>query len=353
MNYKGETNIETTPLKLIRSRSSPINTPINTSTNTTIKTLPTRIMESRNTSSNIVHGGGINQEDVDIKSEAVRNLERQRQELQRQQQLEIQRFKQKKEEIIKLSNRKKEIELMRSIEAEKNKLRIIHHKQQELNNIYQATVEQSQQPTSLHGNSQNGGNGGNGGNTIKHIITQPDNVDAKRTKKNNLDKKDIASSILNTSNKTNRPEYKDAVVMDTSNHNTQEPIKEPVKANKNEIKETTDTKDTKQTKQVKQVKKLKEGEPLEYYSKKDKPELKWPTKTELYDASTYENPLDVYLATPLLLSPKQKKIKINITEIKKILKNENGFKNVEHFKEPLLDILYRIINYDIMNFKFE
>ena len=62
-------------------------------------------------------------EEIEGDNPGLRYLEAQRQELQRQQMLELQRFKAKKAEIIKLNNRKKEIELMRSIEAEKNKLR--------------------------------------------------------------------------------------------------------------------------------------------------------------------------------------------------------------------------------------
>ena len=75
-----------------------------------------------------------------IENLELNHLEEQRKELQKQQMIELQKFKQKKADIIKLNNRKKEIELMKSIEDEKNKLRKIHAKQQELNEIYKTAI---------------------------------------------------------------------------------------------------------------------------------------------------------------------------------------------------------------------
>ena len=150
------------------------------------------------------------EEETEGNNSGLHYLEEQRKALQRQQLLELQRFKQKKAEIIKLNNRKKEIELMRSIEAEKNKLRKIHAKQQELNEIYKTTVEQNTSSSVV-----------GGGTTMKNQTISPYDVDAKRTKKNlskfiePTDKAHIKSGKLkNNSNISSNNDKVDKTILD-------------------------------------------------------------------------------------------------------------------------------------------
>lgn len=283
-----------------------------------------------------------------IISPELQNLENQRRELQKQQLLELQRFKAKKAEIIHLNNRKREMELMRSIEDEKNKLRMIHAKQVELNNIYKATVESTQN--------------GSGGITQKNIIY---NVDAKRTKKNipatlidvvpsnsNTKKVSFKEPIKESSNITNQP-LEQSAIPETSNQPDEHIPKQKVKLAelpKIETKESKNSKD--KTKDIKSTKVVKEVK-LEYYSKKDKPDLKWPNKNELYDSSTYETPINIYLATVPILNRKQLKCKLDIATIKKELIEDYGFTKLEKFKEPLLELIYKIITYDRIRFAFD
>ena len=324
------------------------------------------------------------EEETEGNNSGLHYLEEQRKALQRQQLLELQRFKQKKAEIIKLNNRKKEIELMRSIEAEKNKLRKIHAKQQELNEIYKTTVEK---------NVSSGGGGG--GTTIKNQTINTYDVDAKRTKKNlskfiePTEKAHIKSGKLkNNSNissnndkvdktvleKTDKPEKQvNADVIEVVEHtpeaiqiqkggniNKKEDVKENVKENvKEDVKKNdieNEKKDKKESAPSKTTikKELKPGEPLKYYTRKDKQvNISWPSKFELYDSSKFEDTLDIFLSIAPFFNKKQIKNKTSQEDILKELKEEYGFQKLDKFKPALLEVLYKIIIGDKIKFTFE
>jgi len=318
-------------------------------------------------------------------------LEAQRKELQRQQLLELQRFKQKKAEIIKLNNRKKEIELMRSIEEEKNKLRKIHAKQQELNEIYKSAVEKDSASKTQAG-----------GTTMKRLVANDFDVDAKRTKKNLagvsvsmiaknknkfieptetanirsgqlkhvnvsgcvstgiVDKVVLETSIKSKSNSVIVDEGIVEVVQSKSkNQNTLESLNGDNVAVKDvESKEKSiDTSKSKQmpmsNPKIKNV--LVPGETLKYYTRKDKKgsAVSWPSKTELYDTSKFEDTLDVFLGVEPFFNRKQNKIKISHDEIMKELKAAYGFQKLDKFKPDLLEVLYKIIVGDRIKFTFE
>ena len=103
---------------------------------------------------------------------------------------------------------------------------------------------------------------------------------------------------------------------------------------------------------AKQDKKIREGEKLEYYSRKDKLDIKWPTKTELYDITTFETPLHIYLASAPFFSKQQIRCTTDIDTIKKELKEDYGFSKLDKFKDPLLEVIYKIITYDKIKFDF-
>jgi len=175
-----QTPQDTKPLNKIHSRTTTrTTTSTPNSTPTSINTPPLSTNASISNSGKLVvpvnqdikgNSGGKKSKSVSfgLDNGEIPELEKQKILLQKQQMLELQRFKAKKAEIIKLNNRKKEIELMRSIEDEKNKLRRIQEKQHELNNIYNQQLRQQHSS-----NTQN--------LTIKSILYD---VDAKRTKKN-------------------------------------------------------------------------------------------------------------------------------------------------------------------------
>lgn len=320
-------------------------------------------------------------EEMEGENPELRYLEAQRQELQKQQMLELQRFKHKKAAIIKLNNRKKEIELMRSIEVEKNKLRKIHAKQQELNEIYKTAVEKessSNQQRNLQG----------GGATMKRLIVNDFDVDAKRTKKN------LASMVANKfieptdsahikGGKLKYTNMIDKIVLEKSEKS--EKLKNPVKLENpvkqdNSIVEVVDkvqetqpsenrhTKETtyivsndnkhqkekvKESSKNKIKKELVPGEPLKYYTKKDKQFVLWPSKVELYDSRNFEDKLDVFIGIEPFFNKKQLKNKASPDTINKELKEEYGFQKLNNFKPALLEIIYKIIIGDKIKFTFE
>ena len=264
-----------------------------------------------------------------LETSELSNLEKQRIALQKQQMVELQKFKAKKAEIIKLNNRKKEIELMRSIEDEKNKLRKIQEKQHELNNIY------NQQ---LHNHSSSNNN-----LTTKNIIY---NVDAKKTKKN------ITNSIV--SKPQSQPTITNVIDVPTaiiSNANTKIQGKVKVIEKEKELNEKeVDTGDLSK-KEVKEVKKetkkeVKKDAPLEYYSKKDKPDVKWPSKNELYDTKTFSESFTTVLGAPNFFNKKEQKDKTSIEDIHKTMQNLYGFKHINKFKDTLLTTIYKILSYE-------
>jgi hypothetical protein len=100
-------------------------------------------------------------------------------------------------------------------------------------------------------------------------------------------------------------------------------------------------------------KELVPGEPLKYYTKKDKHFVSWPSKAELYDVSKFKDMLDVYLGMAPFFNKKQLKNKTSIEEINKELKEAYGFRKLNNFKPVLLEVIYKIIIGDKIKFTFE
>jgi hypothetical protein len=303
------------------------------------------------------------EEETEGDNPGLRHLEAQRRELQKQQMLELQRFRHKKAEIIKLNNRKKEIELMRSIEDEKNKLRKIHSKQQELNEIYKSTIEKNTSSSIQSG----------GATMKKQVVFSNDvniDIDAKRTKKNlanvakvnrnkiiePADSDHIKSGKLKEANVVDKVVL-DKVVLDKhvepETHDKVIEIVQVVSEQKDKTKDKS--KEIKSQTQIVVKKELipREGELLKYYTKKDKKMVIWPSKTELYDASKFEDTLDIFLGMSPFFNKKQIKNKTSHEIITKELKEDYGFKKLDKFKPALLDILYKIIVGDRIKFIFE
>ena len=312
--------------------------------------------------------------ELEGENSGLRYLEAQRKELQRQQLLELQRFKQKKSEIIKLNNRKKEIELMRGIEEEKNKLRKIHAKQQELNEIYKTAVCKH-----ARGNDS-------GGITMKNPTSasaEDYNVDAKRTKKNlavysknkfieptenaHIKRGKLkyisaaASAAANVIDKivldklSNKDDVVEVVQVDNEKLNGNGDNKKDSSVQSKVEVELIKSKETinKESSKSKVKKELVPGESLKYYTKKDKQNVVWPSKSELYDTSKFEDTLDIHLAMASFFNKKQIKNKATAEEISKELKEEYGFQKIDKFKPALLEVIYKIIIGDRIKFTFE
>jgi len=299
----------------------------------------------------------INQGQTQNNIPELSNLEQQRLLLQKQQMIELQKFKAKKAEIIKLNNRKKEIELMRSIEDEKNKLRKIQVKQHELNNIYNSQI-QSQ--------TQSGG-------TLKNIIY---NVDAKKTKKNitihNNNTSDTSSAEVidvprnkkkiimdannakdannanNANNSKNAKNANNVIDIKVNSELDKELIK---KESKMELKIDSSKKESKTESKIDPKKKdskkeIKIGDPLKYYSKKDKPDIKFPTREILYNTDTFTESLITVLGAPRFFNKKQRQDKTSLEDINKTMQNIYSFKHLDRFKESLITTLYKILSYE-------
>jgi hypothetical protein len=78
-----------------------------------------------------------------------------------------------------------------------------------------------------------------------------------------------------------------------------------IQDNKDKIKESS----KKESSKTKIKKELVPGEPLKYYTRKDKQYVPWPSKAELYDVSKFEDTLDIFLGMEPFFNRKQEKIK--------------------------------------------
>jgi hypothetical protein len=109
----------------------------------------------------------------------------------------------------------------------------------------------------------------------------------------------------------------------------------------------------KESSKTKIKKELVPGEPLKYYTRKDKINISWPSKAELYDVSKFEDKLDIFLGIEPFFNRKQDKIKATMEKINKELKEEYGFQKLSNFKQALLNVIYKIIIGDKIRFTFE
>ena len=117
-------------------------------------------------------------------------------------------------------------------------------------------------------------------------------------------------------------------------------------------------------KEVKKEVKKKDlnNQPYHYYCKRDikkyNLDVDWGTKEEVYNTDKMTETLTMYLA---IHKPFNYKCEINnnkdtktLEEKKKFLKKEYKCKKISHFcKDKLIDLLYKIYNYDTMKIEYE
>ena len=250
-------------------------------------------------------------------SAILNDLELRRKVLQEQQEKELAKLKYKKEQIQKIHNRKKEIELMKSINHEKQKLRIIQNKQIELNNII---TKQIQQNGGLHQNENS-----NLSQTQKHIIY---NVDAKKTKKQYYEnfsqiikKKEIDKEKIINADKIDKADKIEIPIIK----------KEKARGNLGSFAEGT----------------LVSSLPYIYYNKKNKPDIKWPSKAELYDNTNFTKNLTIALnIQPVFGNKKILNDKTTLDERKIILQKTYNFNNINKFKDNIIHIIYKTLEHD-------
>ena len=262
---------------------------------------------------------------------ALANLEQQRQLLQEQQKKELMKIRHQKEQITKINNRNKELELMKSIQIEKQRLKLIQQKQAELNNVLQNQLQQSQ-PQSQQQIQKNI----NISTTAKQNPNIIYNIEDKKSKKN----------IPNILNPVNIPASKPPTVVASGGSSKKNIDGIDVLDTQANIQKKDEVKKDEGKKETKETKKKESLEPYKYYTKKDKPELSWPAKSEIYNSEKYENPLDIVLGIQPLYNPKSEKDKKTLEDKKQILSNEFGFTKLDKFKDNTLDAIYKILNYD-------
>jgi len=377
-NYKGDDSSSVKPTKAINLQEIINQTPqdikplnkihsrTTTSTPTSINTPPLSTNASISNSGKLVvpvnqdikgNSGGKKSKSVRFGLDKLDNgeiteLEKQKILLQKQQMLELQRFKAKKAEIIKLNNRKKEIELMRSIEDEKNKLRKIQEKQHELNNIYDQQLRQQ------HSSNTQNLTIKNTSNNIKSVIYD---VDAKRTKKNipNPSVIDVPKQPNKIQSKFQEPTNAALVNANKKVLTTKTQIGGGTQTISTEIQEPPksilEVKPDKKTTEAKpeNKKELKIGQPLEYYTKKTKSDIKWPAKSDLYNTETFTETLNTILGAPAFFNKQQTKDKSSIEDIHKALRDVYGFKHINKFKDTLLTTIYKILSYEKIKWLLE
>ena len=250
-------------------------------------------------------------------NDKITHLEKQRKELQKQQLIELERFKRKKAEILKLNDRKKEIALINDIEQEKNKLRKIQEKQHELNNIYNSQINTPIQNT-LDNKTKY---------ASRNIILD---IDSKKTKKK-ISFIDVPH--LPTSKKPLK-QYSQTIETNTKPLETiTKPLETITKPDETNLKIKTKKND----------KNL--DEPLKYYFKKDKPELKWPSRDELYNMTKYSNNLNMVISLPQFYNKKQNNDKTGSEEMIKALKDLYQLNNLNNgnFKNDVIIFLYKFL----------
>ena len=296
---------------------------------------------------------------------ALNNLELQRQYLQEQQKKELEKLKFKKEQIMKIHNRKKEIELMKSIETEKHKLRFIQTKQEELNKlihnqsindtinntinntrelnlnktqkqykIYNVDEKKTKKNMSLINNSKN----------VIDVVKQPTIITKTKVKENSREE----PAIETIQNKEQNQEHNIEKSQDTS--------KEETIKNTSEIENTNkiENEDINIKKNIKKINKKNENEPYKYYYKKDIEKLNlnvyWGTNAELYNTDTFTEPLTLLLKIqPLFNTTTINKLNNDTKTLDnkvKILKNIYNFKNINKFKDTIINLIYKIMVYD-------
>jgi len=257
-------------------------------------------------------------------NDKITHLEKQRKELQKQQLIELERFKRKKAEILKLNDRKKELALINDIEQEKNKLRKIQEKQHELNNIYNSQINTPIQNT-LDNKTKY---------ASRNIILD---IDSKKTKKK-ISFIDVPH--LPTSKKPLK-QYSQTIETNTKPLETiTKPLETITKPDE------TITKPDETNLKIKTKKNDKNlDEPLKYYFKKDKPELKWPSRDELYNMTKYSNNLNMVISLPQFYNKKQNNDKTGSEEMIKALKDLYQLNNLNNgnFKNDVIIFLYKFL----------
>ena len=349
------TQIIPTPIKNIINEQKQVHSqnsnqkpkPISQNNHTTLTTKPEEIkrvnvdMTISKVNPGISGGGNRSKNAVKQSPEMVEPglsyLEEQRRELVRQQMAELERFKMKKAEIIKMKTRKQEIELMKSIEAEKVKLRKIQAKQHELDNIYSNTVSMESA-------------GNRSGQSVRNITVD---IDAKKTRKrlpnqSNIDKPHIPLSKkpLKQIQSIQKPTLEPLPIPI--------PIPEPESINKT-IKQSGKGIDSMEEKDKKDGKDpIKNSDPLKYYFKKDKPNLKWPANKDIYNPDCYMDKLETISGIPEIFNRKQKNDKTPRIEMIKALRDICNFNKIERLdchQDYILELLYRSMILDKMELK--
>ena len=221
---------------------------------------------------------------------------------------------------------------------------MIENKQNELNNIIN---NQTRPEINMQMQMQS--------QTQKQIIY---NVDSKKTKKNfnnininknndndndnnnNYKKVDVIDVVKNKNNNNNSNSSNNSKLTKIDTQKANETITE--KENNKIIKKTIinntilDIKDS--------------NEPYKYYIKKDFPNLKWPSKSELYNSETFTDNLSISLSIqPIFTNKNILKDKNTLEEIKQILLNTYNFKHINNFKDNLVNYIYKILHYDKIN----
>ena len=87
---------------------------------------------------------------------------------------------------------------------------------------------------------------------------------------------------------------------------------------------------------------------LKYYSKKDKINIKWPCRTELYnyDKFIYTLVINNNIPKNVFYTKQQRETKIKINNIYKIMKDLYDFKYINTFNDNFITILYKILKFD-------
>jgi hypothetical protein len=307
-----------------------------------------------------------------IGNETLKILHQKRDAILRQQRIELDKIKFKKEQMVNLNNRKKEIALMKSIQLEQAKLQMLHQKQNDINKLINSPNQLSNH-TKKHaaltvnkavasvasGSNDSGINTPVQKRTMKlqarlyplklstydkiNALNSTETFKAKPTAKGH-----VSSVIIDETVDSAENSAKDSA-KDSAKIASVEIVKLPIPETKGHSKgSTTSTK--------------KPTNSLKYYSVADHPTVDWGDIKSLYDFHTFQNQTSFVNSICKFFSNSKQELQYNkqrlsTDEKHNLLKKTYGFKHLDSMIDsmianstikhiPLIDYLYKILFFE-------
>ena len=306
-----------------------------------------------------------------IGNETLKILHQKRDAILRQQRIELDKIKFKKEQMVNLNNRKKEIALMKSIQLEQAKLQMLHQKQNDINKLinapnqapvsnqsyaYNQLTNHTKKQVSLTVNKAVAAASGSNDSGINIPVQKRTMKLQTRLYPLKLSTYDKINALNSTETFKAKPTAKghiSSVIVDETGDSAKvasvETVKLPIVETKGRSKESTTT-----------TKKLSNS--LKYYSVADHPTVDWGDIKSLYDFHTFQNQTSFVNSICKFFSNSKQELQyskqqLSTDEKHNLLKKTYGFKHLDNMIDnmsasstikhiPLIDYLYKILFFE-------